>query len=563
MGENEVTIELASLSKLKPLLILGFLAAVFIVQVQLTLNSPIAFGDEGYHVSIAREMGENREYYVYNPLQGTDAQDVQYNRPPLWNMIEASFYMIFGFSDTLVKILVPLMSMLTGLVVYSFGRKLYSENVGIIAAILTVTIPSFVTYSILFYTTVPFTFFASIALFSFMYAAKIHSRKYLLVSAIFSGLAIMANIAGLFMIMVMLFYGIYEVLRSKRLMLNVKRYGIPIIIAILIVSPWIARNVAEFYVPGCTSIQAIIQGSCSTPSTYAAQYEFTSRTNQGGTEIGILAMGIPQYLQFAYGFGVDQIILGSVFLTFIISVIGFSFVPFIALGGLFLAIKRKINTDVVLVLAALVFALIFYQIGGLSVDGRAEDLSRYFVVAVPMMSLLGAMYFEEMTKLARRYQNHAMIAVMVIVLVIGLTSLTQKLDTMEFVKQFSPAFFQACDWIKTNTEADSTLMSLHVYPTIYNCDRQAEWEMPDKADILLSNDLSLIDERMKVNGFDYIFVQKFSMSYEPLGQAWPISFVQLLEANPDKFQKVYENGPSLQECLQAGGCDGTSVYKVL
>ncbi len=36
----------------------------------------------------------------------------------------------------------------------------------------------------------------------------------------------------------------------------------------------------------------------------------------------------------------------------------------------------------------------------------------------------------------------------------------------------------------------------------------------------------------------------------------------MLEDNPKNFEKIYENGPSLEQCRQAGGCDGTILYKI-
>jgi hypothetical protein len=94
------------------------------------------------------------------------------------------------------------------------------------------------------------------------------------------------------------------------------------------------------------------------------------------------------------------------------------------------------------------------------------------------------------------------------------------------------------------------------------------WETYYKADILLSNNITLVKNGLQQNGIDYIFVQKFALSNSALGQAYPVAFVDFLSRNNATFERVYENGPAFgtQEfvnCVGSGNCDpGNVIYRV-
>ena len=121
-------------------------------------------------------------------------------------------------------------------------------------------------------------------------------------------------------------------------------------------------------------------------------------------------------------------------------------------------------------------------------------------------------------------------------------------------------FFQACDWVKINLPEDSVLMTFWGYRAGYNCERNVS---PGYADIRLSDNPQYIDSVAQQFGITHFFIQKFSISQDASRESYSVAFVQLLENNPQYFEKVYENGPSLQECINAGGCDGNIIYKVI
>lgn len=560
MAEIEISFDLG---KLKKLIVIGFLVAVLALELNLTFSNPIAFGDEGFHVSTAKYVGTQVDYSEFTPYYGSAYNPERFNRPPLWNLIEASFYMLFGFNEAFVKFLVPFVSFMTGLAIYVFLRRLYSENLAIIAAVLAVTIPSFVTYSVLFYTTVPYVFFFSLAFLSMLTAVKTGSKKFWLLAGVFSGLSILANIAGVFMLILIVAMGIIQLIKTRSksgLIEALKTYGVAFLIALLVMSPWLVRNFGVYYVPGCTDFNSIFTGNCQDLSkAYQAitTNQFAGRTEAGGTEESILSIGVTNYLQFAYGwFNSNQFL----------NAIGLIFIPFSFLAGIVVVARRKEFSDVMLIVSTIIFFLLLYQIGGFF-SGRSEDTARYFLSAAPLIGIVGGMYWSSIRKEGHRLNGLVVLAVLILVLVLAFFSFYSKLAQMDNVKNFVPSFFEACDWVKQNVPKDANLLSLQTYPTRYNCDRAAVWEIPDKADILLSNNLTVVKERLAANGIGHIFVQKFSMSSTPLGQAWPTSFVDFLEQNNQTFKKIYENGPKygtqdLTNCLNSGCDAGNIVYEV-
>jgi len=209
-----------------------------------------------------------------------------------------------------------------------------------------------------------------------------------------------------------------------------------------------------------------------------------------------------------------------------------------------------------ILLGLLLFSSVFYYTS----NGRAEDTARYTLGVVTFVGIICAIYFDEIINFVKKYYKQAGLIFFVAIISLSFLNLRNKLNTMDSVKKFSPLFFDACDFIKKNTTEDSLLFTVYASPTVYNCERGAL--LRDEADIMLSNDLNLTLDRLNTHGFTHIFVQKFALSSGQYREGFPISFVQFLSDNPEHFVKLYENGPTIDQCIQAGGCDGTIFYEI-
>lgn len=205
---------------------------------------------------------------------------------------------------------------------------------------------------------------------------------------------------------------------------------------------------------------------------------------------------------------------------------------------------------------------------------RAEDAARYLLGFAPIIALVSSVFLVGLYEFFEK--NYKYVGVIFIIFVIAycifglrllgirgygivdkLLGYDQTAGLIN-IKQFSSSFFEACDWIKANTPKNSTLMTVWVWHTTYNCQRNV---IGNLADLEMSQDLNFSLDVIKKFGITHIFIQDFSLSNKYLSESYNVNFIQFLESNPTCFNKIYEK-PSLQQCLQQGGCDGAVVYEV-
>jgi 4-amino-4-deoxy-L-arabinose transferase-like glycosyltransferase len=541
LAEKEITLEIKNPALIALLIFCG---VILFLELQVTFSTPISFGDEGIQTGIAQYIGKEKEYPVFDVWENTKLNYGGNVRPLLFNILEGSLFFIFGVNNDMpIRILTPFISVLTGIVVFLLSKRLYNEKVGFVAAILAITIPSIVTYSVTFYTDVLYTFFATLFFLLFLLAIKEKNRKYLILSGIFGGLAFLTDLSGLAIYIFIFLAILYGVIKKKLRLGLIKEYSILILLLILIPSAFLLRNLYYFNNPLCNGGIPILNKiwsieKCSV-NNFESKYQFSGRVEQTGTEQNVYTIGITNYLNFAYG-NLWLVILGF-------------FV------GLIILLTKRNKTSDLMIIYFIVFLGLFYIS-----TGRAEDTARNTLGWVPIIALVSAIFFGEAYDFIKKYQKYIALIVFIVVIWFGYQNFKEKLDTMVSVKRFSPTFFEACNWIKANTPQNSTLYTVWAHRAVYNCQRTAvaTSRIPD---ISLSRDVDYTVDVTKQNGITYIFAQKFSIDYQDrhLSENYDWSYIQFLENNTEHFKKVYENGPSLDQCLQAGGCDGNIVYQIV
>ena len=531
------------------LVLLAFLIFVFYLELQVTLNSPIAFGDEGHHTLMAQYIGTEADYVVWEPTYGSLIDKYSFSGKPLWNILEGSFYLIFGFNDAIVKILTPFIgSILIGLSIFVLVKKIYNEKVGLISSMIAVTLPTIATYAVLVYTDALFTFYFGLFLLTFILAFKTEKMKYWVLSGIFASLSILTKNPGYAIFPFLGVTFLYMVYSKRSFFKPLKNILIVTIIIMIGLSAFFLRSYVYYKTPDCYLDFLIDSSGCAPKSGYTPQYEYEGRTVETGTEVTIWRMGITSYLDFAYGY--------------------IWFVSAAFLCGLLLMFLRKSKIDILLLLTFFAMLPIFY----LGARGRSEDLARYTLGWAPIIALIAARYFREAYEFIKRYQKYLSLSVFIFIIFVSLFGfdalgiggygINNKLVGLKSVKQFSPAFLEACNWIRNNLEKDVRIGgTIWAGAAVYNCQRNFGGGGPD---VVVSNNLTLALSVLEMQGVTHLFLQKFSISWgdQKLREVHPISFIQMLESNPDHFERVYWNGPSIEECRNAGGCDGTILYKI-
>ncbi|MCX6820866.1 MAG: glycosyltransferase family 39 protein [Candidatus Aenigmarchaeota archaeon] len=552
MAGNEFTIEI---KKPETLVLLAFLGILLVMELQVSLSTPISFGDEGFHTGLAQWIGQNVEYPTWVPFTQNLAGKAAFDRPPFWNILEGGLFWLFGFSEMIPRLLTPFISVLGGLALYLGAKRFYGERVSFIAAVMLATFPSVVTYALVFYTDALTTFFMEMFVITLAIAFTDGRRMYMMAAGAFGALTLLTKVVGYTAYALVGMMLLYELFRNRKPADTLKKYWPLLLVMALLPATHMLRNYAYFGTPLCYDLPVVSNlfstAGCSIDTgTYKPTYSYAGRTQQVGTETDVFSMGIVNYLDFAYGN--TWLVLVAFFAGVIL------LVDPIREGlakGLVMPEIRPFDFALIGMLALYVLLFLFGTI-----TPRAEDTARFSLMWAPVIALVAAKFLDEAYLFVRKYQKYVALAVFGVVMFLGWGVAMYKIATMSQVKQFSPLFFEACGWVKSNVPQDAIISTVWTYRTAYSCQRNVAGSSPDMA---LSNNVTLILETAKEIGITHIFVQKFSLSDQSLSETYPVSYVQLLSANPDHFKKVFENGISLDQCIQQGGCDGNILFQVV
>ncbi|MBU5689128.1 MAG: glycosyltransferase family 39 protein [Candidatus Woesearchaeota archaeon] len=524
------------------LLILSiFLLALFILQLRVTLTNPIAFGDEGYHGMLQRYIGLNVDYPKWHPYYSNPLGEMGVSDNPLWHLLGASLFMIFR-SDIVIKVLPPFIGVIcVGYISYFLGKKIFNnKTIAFFTAVITVTTPSVVTYSVLNYKDAMMTFYFTFFVLSFVLYLKNNDKKFGLLAGIFGGLLVLGKTSGYAMVPTIFgIFLLYEIFLEKNLKVIIKFLPIFVLI-ILVTSGFFLRNLILYKTPICSAfIPFFSVDKCNlTKIKYEPKYQMEGRTVQVGTEMTPFKLGMQNYFEFAYGY--------------------LWFLPLFFFLGLFYFTTKREKERILTLLVFISFLPIYY----IAFKSRAEDTARWIMPLVPIMALIASIYLKNIYDFLEKNIKLISIIFFLFIIFISFMNFNQKIKTMNLVKKFSPEFLQACDWVKKNTPKDARLGAIIYMPAAgYNCDRNIAAGGPD---VVLSQNNTLMLSVLHMQNATHLFIQKSLIAWDDakLSERHPISFVRYLENNPTDFVKVYETGPNLNQCMSQGGCDGIIIYEL-
>ncbi|MFH0890137.1 MAG: glycosyltransferase family 39 protein, partial [Candidatus Aenigmatarchaeota archaeon] len=404
-----------------------------------TLSTPIAFGDEGFHAGTPRRMVENMEIPKY--FQATPVYAGAYFRPPLPHLVYAGVMLLFGTSDIVTKFLTPLFSFFTALVIFLLVKRIHSKEAGLTASFLYLVTPSIITYNVLVYSEAPLVFFFSVFLYSFYRYAKERELKFLITTGITAGFVAMSKFTGLlvFPLLIILFF-----LTGSDWKKHMKGFAALFIIALLVGTSFQVREILSY--GGLCQPRIPANNNCYVGEAPAgtATDGFAGYTQQSGTNLSLIDIGVMNYIQFGYTV--------TLFLLFI--------------AGLFFGLLNKSQDLRSMAVAAIfLFGVLVLQ----TINARTEDSVRAAMIGVIPLVALGGVYFSEliMSLLEKRQSklaNQVMAATAVILIAFlafyGFSISMQKISDMKSVKQFSPDYIEACKWMNDNIPKGSYTINL-------------------------------------------------------------------------------------------------------
>ncbi len=533
---EKIVLEFRNIAIISLLVLLGIF---LVLELQVTFGTPISFGDEGLYVRVSQYIAQEKDLPPLNPVIGNDltGRPTLMGRPILWNLLESSFFLVLGFNDAISRFLVPFITVMASLATFVIMKRMFNDNIAFIAAIVLVAMPSVVTHAVLLTVDSLTMFYFILTVLLFVYGTKTSNKKYLWLSGLFLAFAFMTknSAIGLYVFFFVAFF--YELVTNRNFKEIFTRYATVILISLIFQGAHLINSFYYFHTPSCTLpyMSLIFDTSrCGAPRPQEV-YQFDAPSRESGSEQSIYKMGLINFFEFAYG-NIWLVPLGLIagIVTFI------------------LAKSRESTLLLIMVITLLPF--LHYS------STRAEDSARYLLGWTPFVAIFAAIYFNKIYEFLKTYQKYIALVVFVIVIVLSYQNFDSKIKVMKQVKQFSPLFFEACNWVKDNIKEDAILSTVWVYRALYNCQRKV---VGNPADIYLNPDPVNATSFANKVGITHLFIQKFSMSNQRGSEQYLIDNVRMFENSPEYFKKVFENGPPLEQCIQQGGCDGNLIYEIV
>ncbi len=496
--------------------------AVLILYLDVSANSPIVFGDEGFYGTAARWMAKNQLIPENFPLFENKIYHERFTTSKPLFFIYETFGYFFG-GEFLVKILIALPAAVAAALIYLLGKKYFGWPVGLFSSFLFLMTPALITYGVLGYVDALFIMFVVAALNFGLKSFEKNSKKDILLAGIFTGLAAMTKVSGNFLF---LFFFLYEIFSDK--LRNKKFLVALVVLAFLISSPWLLRNFILYESPCYWRLfdDKLCGAKFDVEVPKISELKFEGRVQEVSTEADLFKFGILNYSRFAYGWTLP-----------LLFVFGFAFI----------ALRRTKSDKILLLLFISTFPLLLFS------TWRAEDTARYMLPMNISLVLIAATFagslFDNISKKSLLVGAIILIILSASAFVYGF----EKISTMKQVKQFVPGVFDACDWVKKNTTEDSVLFATYASQVRYQCERRLAVAR-DSEEIMLGNE-SVSHEHLKLNGINYVYVINGLISQQKLQENYYEPFVKMMEKST-KFKNVFDNTDKF-------GPAGVKIFEVL
>ena len=207
-------------------------------------RGPLWIADEKIYSQWAFHMVKTGDYL--NPwADGTLTFYIA--KPPLFMWLMALPYQVFGVSNLATRIWSPVFGILSLVVVFYFGKKLYNRYVGLLAVLVLGTFTAFYEFATHAMTDIPLVFFIVSSLY-FLFLSESTTKnasRYVVLSGLFFGLALMTKQVQALLIPLIAFIYFMSTKRSIRFLFT-KRFTIFWGVGLLVFSPWVIYMTFRF-----------------------------------------------------------------------------------------------------------------------------------------------------------------------------------------------------------------------------------------------------------------------------------------------------------------------------
>jgi 4-amino-4-deoxy-L-arabinose transferase-like glycosyltransferase len=209
---------------------------VFIIAVLLRLSFALVLNPDRYYFSDTRHY----DRAAMSLLQSGELGE-KYYRAPLYPVVLAAVYAVFGHSFLAMRLVEALISVLLCWLVYKMADTLFGARIAWWATLLSAVFPHFILLAGILYPTNLFTLFLFSALFFLWYGRHSGQKKMVMLSAVLAGLAGLTVASMFFILPFWLLWLLWE--KRAQGLHDVALYAI---VLALVLAPWTVRNYAKY-----------------------------------------------------------------------------------------------------------------------------------------------------------------------------------------------------------------------------------------------------------------------------------------------------------------------------
>ncbi|MFQ6020448.1 MAG: glycosyltransferase family 39 protein [Candidatus Aenigmatarchaeota archaeon] len=449
--------------------------------------------DEEVYFSLGKEFSQGK-FPLFKHTGGPA------NVVPLLPLIFVPFFLLFGTSLGVAKMVVAIFGILTIIMVYFIGRQ-YGLVAAISSIAILLSIPIFVQLSMLSYTDIPIAFFSILAMFIFM---KLDSSKKAILGGVILALAFYTKQTGSFLALVFLLYGAYKYVFKKDKK-YIKFIFTSLIIFGVLIAPWIIKNIIFYNYPYFEGLNLFFPGTA-------------------------LGTQIPQWM-------VEAVSTLSPRINFI-SAFGHIALIITLFGIIFIALKKEEKFFLPILMFVMFFAIFYFG----SFTGRIISEARYFTVILPQLAIIGGLFLQKLSENKKTY-----LLIVIIIIGVSIFSGLSLAFAISNSVRYPSDYVEALKWIKENTPQDSKIFTAYSGSVKIYADRNSVWGIEEFPDVMTTQDSNYIYRILKNNNVSYILIwsgilsDRYIIPESNLFGAFTYNFLNVVNKDQEHFKVVFQN----------------------
>ena len=230
-----------------------------------------------YHAVMPVMMYENHGFpLLAGPSIGIE---MSANFPPLFPALGAYYYIQMGLiEDVYLRLISPVMGILTVLVTYKIGEVLAGKKYGIISALFLAITPLFFKYSVYATSYAILTFFGAVSVLFLFLAITRGDTRYWIMCGVFYGFALLTSYLAAYLAIFFVIALISYFIRKKRgFRVNMKIVMLILASTLIIGGVWYLRNLIILGNPVYPNVYSILDGKNIDPLILETTFEGIKR----------------------------------------------------------------------------------------------------------------------------------------------------------------------------------------------------------------------------------------------------------------------------------------------